>query len=245
MTTPWLREYRPTGSIAPPILLPPPAPPPLPTEDSTRELLGALKGLHQSGDYSDLTLSCGGKDYKLHKSIVCPRSHFFAAACRGHFKEACEGKISLPEDDPQIVDLMVHYFYHLDYHASIESHGTQHDRDLVDDEKILGWELPTHAKVYAMAEKYGVVGLKAVARRKFEAAVNCAWHQSHFIKAAREAYGSTVETDRPLRDAVSAKFEARPDLLNVAEAQNLLQEVPMLAYDVLMLVHQPPILRRG
>ncbi|KAL8404880.1 hypothetical protein RB594_009675 [Gaeumannomyces avenae] len=211
----------------------------VPTEDCTTELLVALKGLYQSGDYSDLTLSCGGKDYKLHKSVVCPRSDFFAAACRGHFKEAREGRISLPEDDPQIVDLMVQYFYHLDYRISMESYGTQRTEGLVNQTQMLGWHLPIHVKVYAMAEKYGIVGLKAVARRRFETAVDDVWHHSHFIEAAREAYGSTVEADRPLRDAVSLKFMARPDLLARSEARDLLKEVPALAYDVLMLVHRP------
>lgn len=218
---------------------------PAQTQDSTNELLEALKGLYQSGDYSDLTLSCGGKDYKLHKSIVCPRSDFFAAACRGHFKEAREGSISLPEDDARIVDLMIYYFYHLDYRVCMVSHGTECDRDLVGHKEVLGWELPIHVRAYAMAEKYGVVGLKAVALRKFEDAVKgVSWHHSHFVRAAREAYESTVETDRALRDVVLEEFKARPELLNVPEAQALLKEVPILAYDVLILVHRPLVVAK-
>ncbi|KAI1196251.1 hypothetical protein F5X97DRAFT_220570 [Nemania serpens] len=81
----------------------------------SEELLGSLKRLYANGDYSDLTIVCNGKHYEVHKCIICPRSEFFAAACRGGFKEAREGKISLPDDDPVAVDLMIWYFYHLDY----------------------------------------------------------------------------------------------------------------------------------
>jgi len=38
--------------------------------------------IYESGDYSDLTVICGGDVYKVHKAIICPRSDFFSKACR-------------------------------------------------------------------------------------------------------------------------------------------------------------------
>lgn len=38
--------------------------------------------LFLSGKHSDLTVICGDDKYEVHKSIVCPRSEFFDAACR-------------------------------------------------------------------------------------------------------------------------------------------------------------------
>lgn len=206
----------------------------------------------------------------MHKSIVCPRSEFSAAACRGDFtvslpgglpllptqgifkrrpswltpccrfgffppaaQEAREGRISLPEDDVQIVDLMIYYLYHLDYHVS-QPPGD----DTQPKEELTGWELPIHVKVYGMAEKYGAAGLKAVAELKFKATANLDWHHNNLIRAAREAYESTVETDRSLRDVVTIKLVNRPKLLELEEVQNLLREVPMLAYDLLMLTYR-------
>ncbi|KLP07984.1 uncharacterized protein LW94_10712 [Fusarium fujikuroi] len=59
-----------------------------------------LADLLKTGDYSDLTISCGKDRYPVHKAIICPRSHFFKAACDGKFKEAQTGTINLPDDDP-------------------------------------------------------------------------------------------------------------------------------------------------
>ena len=35
---------------------------------------------------TDLTISCGGYDFLVHKYIVCPKSRFFALACRRNLR---------------------------------------------------------------------------------------------------------------------------------------------------------------
>lgn len=42
--------------------------------------------LYASGEYSDLVISCRGKEYHVHKAIVCTQSGFLAAACHPGFK---------------------------------------------------------------------------------------------------------------------------------------------------------------
>jgi hypothetical protein len=37
--------------------------------------------LRLSGAYSDLTITCGALEAKVHKCIVCPQSEFFKKAC--------------------------------------------------------------------------------------------------------------------------------------------------------------------
>ncbi|KAF5539801.1 amino acid transport gap1, partial [Fusarium phyllophilum] len=72
----------------------------------------ALANLLKTGDYSDLTITCGKDQYRVHKAIICPRSNFFKAACDGKFKEAQTGKVNLPDDDPRAVCMMIEYLYH-------------------------------------------------------------------------------------------------------------------------------------
>ncbi|KAK4544715.1 hypothetical protein LTR36_003964 [Oleoguttula mirabilis] len=102
------------------------------------ELFGALHSLYQSRDYSDLTIFAqDGARHPVHKAILCPRSHFFYAAVKERrWREGNEGHITLPEDDPEVVRLLIEYFYLLDYeplvcspkdHGDPSSHGDGSD----------------------------------------------------------------------------------------------------------------------
>ncbi|KAH7010870.1 uncharacterized protein B0I36DRAFT_341362 [Microdochium trichocladiopsis] len=99
-----------------------------------KELIHSMQELHTSGRYSDFSIRSGDKLYRVHKAIVCPRSSFFATACDGPFKEGREGEVDLPEDDPQAVAMMMHYFYYLDYDIPRALPGNQ------DTAKAACWE---------------------------------------------------------------------------------------------------------
>jgi len=45
-----------------------------------------MAALLKNGTYSDLLIRCGEEVYNVHKSIVCPRAGFFAAACENSWK---------------------------------------------------------------------------------------------------------------------------------------------------------------
>lgn len=45
-----------------------------------------LRRLLDSGEHSDLTLTCQGEEFRLHKAVVCLQSPVIAAALRGNFK---------------------------------------------------------------------------------------------------------------------------------------------------------------
>lgn len=55
-----------------------------------RNVIAANSSLLESGEYSDFIIRCGGKDFKVHKVIVCPQSSFFKAALAGGFKVSGE-----------------------------------------------------------------------------------------------------------------------------------------------------------
>ena len=52
-------------------------------------LPGSLKdvsSLLTSEKYSDLTIICGDRNFKVHRAVVCTQSKFFSLACDGGFQ---------------------------------------------------------------------------------------------------------------------------------------------------------------
>jgi hypothetical protein len=48
--------------------------------------VGAMSQLLQSAKYSDLVLACGGREFRVHRAVVCPHSSFFDHACSNGFQ---------------------------------------------------------------------------------------------------------------------------------------------------------------
>ena len=61
-------------------------------KESLRRSLADQSKLWETGKYSDLVITCGGRKWNVHRNIVCLRSSFFAAACDGSF-QVCETHI--------------------------------------------------------------------------------------------------------------------------------------------------------
>jgi hypothetical protein len=58
------------------------------------EYIKAMKLILQSAKYSDLTLVCKGREFPVHRAIVCHHSPFFDAACSSGF-QASTGSLSI------------------------------------------------------------------------------------------------------------------------------------------------------
>jgi hypothetical protein len=98
--------------------------------------------------------------------------------------------INLPDDDLEEIACMIHYFYHLDYEkfeAKPQAPPHQpHDeppQHLPSSHSSI--TLVVHAKIYALAEKYLIPGLKTLAVRKFDIASAKHWDSDDFLKATR------------------------------------------------------------
>ncbi|PNP44424.1 hypothetical protein TGAMA5MH_03813 [Trichoderma gamsii] len=76
------------------------------------ELLISMEWLLLTGTYSDLIMSAG-RQYNLHKSVICPRSSALKLACK-HNKTPTT-TIDLKEEDDEAVDRLIQYFYRLNY----------------------------------------------------------------------------------------------------------------------------------
>lgn len=131
-----------------------------------------------SGEHSDLKLVCGDKEFKVHQSIMCTGSPFFAAACSGGFLEAHKGQIDLKEDDVETVKRMILFLYTLDYDDHYKSYVQAANGShyvpiklfgpMTSSEKeIFHTRVKNNIAVYSIADKYGIENLKSLAKQKF------------------------------------------------------------------------------
>jgi len=101
--------------------------------------------------------------------------------------------------------------------------------------------LVVHAKVYAIAEKYGIVGLKALSRSKFIDEMDVHLGGPDLPMACQEAYESTYHTDRGLRDVIIQAFRANPDLSRRPEVGMAVRETPGLAWELYQMASGLPV----
>ncbi|KAJ4351825.1 uncharacterized protein N0V89_007169 [Didymosphaeria variabile] len=101
--------------------------------------------------------------------------------------------------------------------------------------------LVTHVKVYAIAEKYGIVGLKSLARKKFADQIQAHLSSEELPEACQEAYESTVDTDRGLRDIIIQTFRSNPDLSSRKDVEAVLRDTPGLAFELFRVASGLPI----
>ncbi|KAF2107648.1 hypothetical protein BDV96DRAFT_653446 [Lophiotrema nucula] len=284
------------------------------------ELVSALASLYESSAYSDLTITVGARRYQVHKAIVCSRSEFLAGCMRNPLQESQSGVIDLSEDDPDAVEHMVNYFYHLDYltkpstrrtsqrssqpvsplspRLSSRTQPKKFNLAMVEDplmamasaanaapnlltppadyqenhfETDLSAKLPDtpmadqdeqdpfetvqteqeadvekpnlilHAKVYEIAERYGIPGLKTLARKKFGDQLQLHLTSTEFPEACQEVYESTVDSDRGLRDIVIQTFRANPDLSLRKDVEQVIRETPGLAFELFRMANGLPV----
>ncbi|KAH4006823.1 hypothetical protein HBH70_201060 [Parastagonospora nodorum] len=274
-------------------------------EASLQHLIASFKGFLTSGDYSDLVITCGSDSYNVHKLVVCSRADFFARAVKFGGKEATEGKIDLPGDEPKIIKLLIQYLYEGEYEPRLSdaspiataprgdmshrevvrtdtynsNYGRNYTysfphtcdptggcsklcicphhicrttcsyscRDFICD-KCTRSTLPKtfpatgppeqfliHAKMYEIADKYDVVGLKDLVLEKFKRACVSFWDHDIFSIAAHYAFSTTMENDKGLRDIVSKTISEHMDLIQKAEIQTLMTEFNGLALGILLM----------
>ncbi|RSL71874.1 hypothetical protein CEP54_001185 [Fusarium duplospermum] len=89
----------------------------------------SLSTLLHSEKFSDMTIRCGGRDFKAHRAIVCTQSKFFDRALSSNFKvschtweagallmtsplqEAASRIVELPDDDPDVLERFLEFLY--------------------------------------------------------------------------------------------------------------------------------------
>ncbi|KAF2810732.1 uncharacterized protein BDZ99DRAFT_386582, partial [Mytilinidion resinicola] len=90
-----------------------------------------------------------------------------------------------------------------------------------------------HAKMYALADKYNVKGLKLLAQERFTAAVETGWTHEEFPAATRVVFETTLDTDVGLREPLVKVLLEHSALLDQPEVEAVVKDIPGLAYDLL------------
>jgi len=136
-------------------------------------------------------------------------------------QEATSREISITDEDPSIVEKMIDYLYKLDYTDSPFDSGGKPT-------------LLINAEVYAIAEKYNIRSLKALAKGKFKAKVEKGWNEEGFSLAIKEVYTSTPDSDMELRDLVCKAAEDNVKaLLGRSDFRTSLSEINDFTVDLL------------
>ncbi|KAK8044238.1 hypothetical protein PG993_004262 [Apiospora rasikravindrae] len=67
--------------------------------------------LFKTGEYADLRVICGVREWNLHRNILASRCEWFDKAIGGNSKEAHTQEIAIQEFDPSDIQLLLEYIY--------------------------------------------------------------------------------------------------------------------------------------
>ncbi|KAI7289663.1 hypothetical protein KC343_g4719 [Hortaea werneckii] len=192
------------------------------TPEPLAPLVNGLKRAFDSSDHTDLTIICQGRQWKVHKVLLCAQSEWFETSCAGCWKEGQEGTITFKDDHPQVIEAMLRWFYEHDY-------GTSQDTK---------WPLVFDIQVYAVADKYLLPNLKHLAATNFEQRAEKNWKSKDFETAVTDTYEYLLDSDGTLMQTMARIVSKhRKDLFHPVtgslELKALAVRIPEFGSDVL------------
>ncbi|CAK1364433.1 unnamed protein product [Cercospora beticola] len=199
------------GGLAEPIML---------SKDS-RMLLDSITGLFCDSTYSDATIQCGERKWRIHKAVVCSQCDFFKVAFDGRFKEGSNNTITLKEDHPNAVAAMLRFLYSTDYDDTAHNDNAESD-----------WHaLAMNVHVHAIGDKYGLPALSKLALFKFDvllAQQGC--DAPGFLQAIIAVYFEDKDRKEALRRSLMAcVMSSGKPLLTRENFQTVAKGVPAFA----------------
>ncbi|CAJ0542831.1 Ff.00g002750.m01.CDS01 [Fusarium sp. VM40] len=153
--------------------------------DHSNSFLEKLKSYSNNESFSDIAIRYEDTEFKAHTVILSCHSEYFAKQLAGSWKESIEKVIHITDFDNSVIEAMLHFIYHFEY---------------TDESKEPA--MVFHAKVYQIADKYGIFSLKEHAKQKFSPAVKASWSTEDFPITINVVYTTTLSEDRGLRDLV-------------------------------------------
>jgi hypothetical protein len=155
----------------------------------------------------------------------------------GEFKEASSQTIDLHDDDPFIVEKMLHYLYEGTYEDGI-SKLIETDNTPTAPKSSDETPAHIHARVYNIGDKYGITGLMDLAKRDFESATTQHWSfpDINFISVIALVYSTSCPGSSGLRGVLTkeACFRIR-SLKDQPEFHEVLKAHPDFACEFLQI----------
>ncbi|MCJ1473965.1 hypothetical protein MMC13_002621 [Lambiella insularis] len=170
-----------------------------------------FKALLDSGDFSDLTLTCNGIERRVHRSIICIQSPVLTKMCLGPFKEAISRVIDLSDHSIACLDCLLEFLY-TGHYDDCKLIATVPETDV----EVPATDLPsyaTNAVMYSIGERYDIIPLKRLASAKF---ATLSYYDStpeilrELPSLIKLVYTSTPNSDRGLRGVLVDFFEECP-----------------------------------
>ncbi|EAW08283.1 BTB/POZ domain-containing protein [Aspergillus clavatus NRRL 1] len=167
----------------------------------------------RSSNTSIITISVGPEQrlFAAHEDVLCTSPFFAAACCRAQSPGSPHKRITLADEQPEILSCILEYLYKGDYtpRAVYNKHRETWELENIGfdgDGQTTGATIfhpPTGAvilrdtAIYCAAQKYGLEPLKRLALRKqgLHSGIQC----STILTSARYAYANTPDTESKLR----------------------------------------------
>ncbi|OQO00438.1 hypothetical protein B0A48_13787 [Cryoendolithus antarcticus] len=180
-----------------------PIAPPAPTALEAKKS-SANTTLLATGNFSNLTVVCCGREWLLHRSVVCMHSTYFMKACTGMFQEAQTRRIDLGADDPDLVHAMITFLYIDDYDEPINI-VKAYPEGAVDAEP----DALFHLHLNVLADKYDIAALERVTISRFHALAEANWNKPCFAEWIHQHFLDIVqptEDNQALHNAGGSSF---------------------------------------
>ncbi|TQN64461.1 hypothetical protein CSHISOI_10967 [Colletotrichum shisoi] len=168
-----------------------------------------------------------------HQALLV-KSPFFKEACAQFSDDGSPRQVELVGEDLDAVGCFLEYLYTGEYFPrKVAGSRTLEEDPATPDVDTDGAQLLKHARVYTLAEKFGVPGLRTLASSKIHCVNSTAKGE---IAYARYVYAYTSKDDTTIRAPVASFWATRSHTLRSEaeeEFRSLCLEYPQFGYDVL------------
>jgi hypothetical protein len=170
-------------------------------------LISGLTEVLRTGKYSDLTITCGDRQWEVHKAIMCSASKLVSNECDSNMRESQTNVIKHEEFDEDTVDSMISYVYTGKYTVDGEYDLRKEifggDRELGEMPKVpksINDLLITHINVYAIGNYFDIPALKTAAAARFSAASGFGCNTDGFLDVVRAVWKYAPHPEDELRE---------------------------------------------